>query len=376
MTLQVIFYGCCGPSNDQGIIAIDDVLLLSKSPVTSTNQFLSNFTSLVATGETLKHSSSVRSETTQTVSIPLATDVETSSIPSVIPCDFYPCECISTDNRTESDVSCPLIPTKQLRDEVFAKFENYSRKLGMFYIYPPPNDSILFDMFATTVTYINWFEIYCTHIEDDYYVDPLAFIPNIIVSYLYFEDCNFVSLNFLSQFSEVGELWFRNTSNFQDVLKTLPENLKINVLRIDQSYFIDLASDDFPRRSTGFTELRVWDNQQCTDEIIDMFYNWALGTSRDTLLKLYIFNNSLTKIPPGLSRFNRLAYFRIDNNILEPAIVRNGDLAFSDYTIGAGLSKCGIHTIEAGAFQGEKVKKNINMIYLSLFTLWNQHRGL
>jgi len=153
------------------------------------------------------------------------------------------------------------------------------------------------------------------------------------------------------------DLSFTNSSNLHDVLSTLPEEFTFNVLRIDKSYLLDLTVNDFPPHSTGLTELRIFNNEGIDDDIIDMFYNWALQFSKDSLVKFYLYDNGLKKIPSALWRFNGLAYFRIDGNILEPGIVKTGDLKLTDHTQIVQLSHCGIHTIEAGAFQGNlKIK--------------------
>ena len=124
---------------------------------------------------------------------------------------------------------------------------------------------------------------------------------------------------------------------------------------MNQSYLLDLTVNDFPIHFRGFTELRIFENEKISDDIVEMFVNWALQFSRDSLIKLYIFNNGLQKIPKGLWRFTRLTFFRIDGNHLDPGVVREGDLEFSDSVLLIQLSNCGIHTVEVGAFQGKKV---------------------
>ena len=114
-----------------------------------------------------------------------------------------------------------------------------------------------------------------------------------------------------------------------------------------------LQPQDFPKLSRGLIKLRVYENLEISDDTIDVFLTWMFDYSWDTLLKFYIYkNNGLKRIPTGLSKLNKLAFFRIDDNTLEPGIVKKGSLKFSDNTLVVYHSNCGIHTVEADAFQG------------------------
>ena len=288
------------------------------------------------------------------ISSALTTDVSFSTVPpnSEVTCPFDYCGCTKT-NINVYDVNCTLLPTNQIREQVFRKLEYYSSELGEFILTPPYNDTIPFDMFASSITYVNWFHMDCSYIDNLYDVDPLALSPFIFIYNFYFYHCNFANLTFLSQPLAINDLFFRNASNFQNVWKTFPVDSNVKILRISQSDLLDLTQNDFLPHSTGLTELRIYENEKINDDIVDMFFSWALKFSQDSLVNFYIFNNGLKKIPTRLSRFGRLAYFRMDNNILEPGIVKKGELGFSDYTRLVYLRFCGIHTIEAGAFQGE-----------------------
>jgi Leucine-rich repeat (LRR) protein len=227
------------------------------------------------------------------------------------------------------------------------------------YLYPMDGDSIpeyFFD--HDGVEYINNFEMNCGG-PSLFEASPLAFEQNVSTSINRFSliGCNFKNLAFLKglavEVGDLNQLNFLSSPNINETLTTLPDGFITPVLRITNSNLLGLNLFHYPQ-ILYLQELRVADNVMIDDNTIDALLNWMLQTSnKNSLTKLYIYNNGLKRIPSGLSRLSTLTHFRFDGNILEFGIVQKGELKFSDYTILVMLSNCGIHTIEPGAFQGK-----------------------
>jgi len=324
VTIQIIIYAFCEPNDGGGLIAIDDISLsrefptsstLSPSTTSSTTEDVTKNTTFSTSSDTILNMTAVEIiSTALTTQLPLSTIVT-----EVEECIFGPCACEQRDISTYN-VICQNIYTIQLRDEYFQKLEEYAYEFDWFEITPPFNDSIPFSMFASSISYVNWFTINCDYISNICEVDPFAFTPSLDVANFIFKNCDLANLTFLSQFKNKNDLTFTKSSNLHDVWHTFPVNLKSTVLRFESCNLLELTMDDFPPHSTGLNELRIFDTTEINDDIVNLFFSWALDFSRDSLIKFYIYNNGLKKIPTGLSRFNSLTYFRMDYNILESGI--------------------------------------------------------
>jgi len=270
--------------------------------------------------------------------------------------DFYPCSCYLAGGFG-MEILCSNVPLIELRDGFFHGI--YRLDMPSLYLYPMDGDSIppyLFD--HDGVEYINHFEMNCVG-PSLFEASPLAFENNVSATLNTFTlgGCNFKNLTFLKGLAdeayELYELTFVNSPNINETLKTLPGGFVTRVLRMYGSNLLGLDLVPYPQ-ILYLQELRVTDNVMIDDDTIDVLFNWMLQTTnKNSLIKFYIYNNGLKRMPSGLGRLSVLTYFRFDGNILESGIVKKGELKFSDYTIVIMLSNCGIHTIEAGAFQGE-----------------------
>jgi len=271
--------------------------------------------------------------------------------------DFYPCTCyLGGSWNTDPTIECINVSMIEVRDNFFNQVDSLS--IPFFYLYPPDNQIVPEYFFGMDgVQYILFFDVKCDYVQSLLEVSPLAFENNVSLEITNIEtfDCNFKDLEFLKGFVDgVNALSIHRSLNINETLGSVPTGFKVRSLGIYFSNLLGLVLNPFPQLHPDFTqELRVCDNEQISEDNIDLISNWMLQTSKDSLIKFYAYNNGLKKIPSGLWRFNRLTYFRFDRNILEPGIIFQGDLKFSDYTVIVRVSNCGIHTIQAGAFQGE-----------------------
>jgi len=271
--------------------------------------------------------------------------------------DYSPCSCYLVGGFG-MEVLCSNVLLIEVRDGFFSRMDHLN--MPTLFLYPMDGDSIpeyFFD--HDGVEYINHFEMNCFG-PSLFEASPLAFENNVSVTISTFTlgGCNFKNLTFLKgladEAGELNELVFGNSPNINETLKTLPDGFATKGLRINQnSNLLGLNLVPYPQ-ILYLQDLRVTDNVMIDDDTIDELLNWMLQTaSKNSLIKFYLFNNGLKRMPSGLWRLNALTYFRFDGNILESGIVKTEDLKFSDYTLLVMLSNCGIHTIEAGAFQGD-----------------------
>jgi len=314
-------------------------------------------TSYVTMTTAIRNSSSIISETSEFPIIETTT-VDPNTLCNGGTIDYSPCDCHLTGGETV--VECRNTPLVELRDGFFSRIERLD--IGFLYLYPMDGDIIpeyLFD--HDGVGFINYFHIICGGGSSLLEASPLAFENNVstVINEFILTGCNFKNLTFLKGLAntDVGPLLnslsFRESPNINETLKTLPDDFVTKILRITNSNLLGLNLLPYYPQIFYLEELRVTDNVMINDDTIDLLLNWMLQTTnKNSLIKFYIYNNGLKRIPSGLDRLSTLTYFRIDDNILESGMVKKGELKFSDYTLAVVLSNCGVHTIEAGAFQG------------------------
>jgi len=360
----VILYGYCNFQDDLGGVAIDDIALFHEASTITAQDDSTPSTSLILTDATSHFSTKTPVAIVDSTPILVTNELPTLSTmvdPTTL-CyegiyDFYPCTCFLGGTwGTEPQLDCINVSLIETRDNVFTKVD--SLYLPFFYLYPPDNESIPEYFFGVDgVQYMLFFELKCEYVQSLLEVNPLAFVNNVSLAITNLEtfDCNFKNFEFLKGFADgMNALSIQHSLNINETLGTIPNGFATRVLGIYYSNLLGLVLNPLPQIRPDFLqELRVCENEQISDDTIDVIFNWILQTSKDSLIKFYTFNNGLKKIPSGLWRFNRLTYFRFDRNILEPGIIFKGDLKFSDYTLVVMVSNCGIHTIQAGAFQGE-----------------------
>jgi len=135
-------------------------------------------------------------------------------------------------------------------------------------------------------------------------------------------------------------LQFIEVSNLHDILPTLPYGFEVDALHLNKSHQLDMI-ESLPPLSRGLVDFAVFDSHgQVSDITIDRFVQWLLDYSIDTLDRLYMNNNGLTKIPSGLNRFNNIQILPKESLNLDFAGI-------------VAIQFCGMHTIEEGAFQGD-----------------------
>jgi len=346
-------------------IAIDDIFLVrdvtSKSS-TARRGSTDSSTALKLTDLTYHHFSTIymtsnNPSSKETSDFPLeTTTVDPNTLCYGGTIDFSPCYCyVEEELKT---VECRNVTLIEIRDDFFSRMKGLD--ISFLFLYPMDGDIVpeyFFDQDG--VQNIDYFDIYCGG-PSLFVASPLAFVNNVstTINSLRFYGCNFKNLTFLKGLAtEVGnlaDLTFEGSQNINETLKTLPDGFVTKILRIQSSNLLGLTLSTYPQ-IFYLQELRVIDNVMIDDDVIDVLLNWMLQTTnKNSLIKFYLYNNGLTKMPFGMSRLNALTFFRFDGNILESGMVKKGELKFSDYTRVVKLSNCGIHTIEADAFQGEK----------------------
>lgn len=263
----------------------------------------------------------------------------------------------------EPHFNCSLVPMIDIRDGVFSRlYSNYY--LGFLDLTPLADDIIPENFLGFSVERLNWFYLRCDNVNGLLEANQLAFESNIttiefnnLVTY----NCNFVNLSFLSGMRHLDQLYFENSSNLYDVLKSIPLKFQVDLLVITKCSLLDLITE-FPPLSRGLIELKVHENEKMNDATIDLFLEWMSTTSIELLRKFYVYNNGLTRLPSTeLWRFKKLSFFRIDGNILQSGIVKKGSLRFITQVLLVMLDNCGIHTIEPGTFEGTYIK-TVNII--------------
>ena len=268
--------------------------------------------------------------------------------------DYFPCIC-SKFNMIEPHFNCSLVPMIDIRDGVFSRlYSNYY--LGFLDLTPPADDIIPGNFLGFSVERLNWFYLRCENVNGLLEVNPSAFENNItttefnnLVTY----NCNFANLSFLSGMRHLDQLYFENSSNLCDVLKSIPFEFQLDLLIITKCNLLDLITE-FPPLSRGLIELKIYEHEKVNDATIDLFLEWMLATSIDLLRKFYVYNNELTRFPSitELWRFKKLSFFRIDGNIIQSGILKKGSLRFTTQVLLVRLDNCGINTLAPGTFEG------------------------
>ena len=301
--------------------------------------------------------------TTLLLTTDMTTDVLLSSSTTIDPyhcdseIDYSPCIC-SRFNMIEPHFNCSLVPMIDIRDGVFSRlYSNYY--LGFLDLTPLADDIIPENFLGFSVERLNWFYLRCENVNGLLEVNASAFENNITTTQfnnLVTYNCNFANLSFLSGMRHLDQLYFENSSNLYDVLKSIPSEFQLDLLIITKCNLLDLITE-FAPLSRGLIELKVYENEKMNDATIDLFLEWMLATSINLLKKFYVYNNGLTRFPSTeLWRFKKLSFFRIDGNILQSGILKRGSLRFTAPVLAIMLDNCGINTIEPGTFEGTAMK--------------------
>ena len=186
-------------------------------------------------------------------------------------------------------------------------------------------------------------------------IDPLAFrLSQNSLAKLTVYNCNFglqKDFNFLNGFNKLEELNIYNTINMT-AFQYLPPLPSLQILRI--IYFSsELNRIAFPDLSPAkLKNLELWGNRISDEKADEIVAKLAASTSADSLEKLDLNSNFLTRIPSQVgSAFPKLKEVDLSGNYI--LHIPSSSLTFaSPYLEILDLYENGIKTIESGAFVG------------------------
>ena len=178
--------------------------------------------------------------------------------------------------------------------------------------------------------------------------------------------CDVTGLNFLflANFQQLSHLALHSDANVGLAeWRTLPPLPKLSTLRIWRSTGME-KWESFPVLNRGLSSIILYENKM-GNEAMDRILQWLVNDSKtvDTLNKLNIPENALTRVPKLLSAFKNLLSLDLSNNPLN-GILRNGSFnLLSSATL--FLDSSGITAIEPGAFSSELFNGIVSSIYVS-----------
>ena len=378
LLLQIIFNGFSSPFDENSLIAIDDIKFIPiPPPISSTERYSSATYSYYETSvslvtvelatenvkssectkvqKTLETSSYFNTATSGTTTDNNNKCVNSSEIPEGT--DFSPCSCYWYAPG-EPYVPCNLANMTEVRDGLFSRLNHIF--IGFLELTIMDGDFIPSIFLDSAARSINYLFIDCIYMKNPLRIHEEAFKnkDNNITEFVHieFRNCNLSSLNFFSGMKHIENVLFKNSSNLYEVFSTIPGDFGMDVLRITKCsnlFLIDNYSKLPGDLSMGLLEFRVFENEQVSDQTVDVMLEWLLSTeSKDSLKKLHLYDNGLTKIPTQLWRFTKLQYFSFDKNKLMTGIVEKGAFKFSYLLFAIWIGDCGIHTIQPDAYQG------------------------
>ncbi len=167
-------------------------------------------------------------------------------------------------------------------------------------------------------------------------------------------DLSLLDLAFLTGFDALTNLNFDDSSDVQTSLLSLPSLPSLTGLSFYSCPDFG-SSNSFPTLNNGLNYLSLGGNGW-TDERVAKIIDWTLDTSIDSLTELLIFGNSLSVPPPQIASFTRLNFLWIRDNT-GPLTLTSGSLTFQFPVFVLDVSNNAQLIIEAGAFQGDFIKK-------------------
>lgn len=268
--------------------------------------------------------------------------------------DFSPCECYQKPGQ--SQVICSAVNMTLVRDGPLSRVENFD--FYELYLSPLKGDFIPANFIQSAIQRIQTLTIDCFAIIPDVLiqVDPLAFESDLESSEydsIGLSRCYFPDLNFFSGIKKACQLLFSYNSNVHDILQSIPIEFQLDSMSFQSCDNLDLTYR-FPSLIYGLAELIMNFNSDFSDDAMDRYLQWMVSTSADTLVRLDISSNELTKIPTlPLSRLNNLISVNLNNNPFQSGILQKGSLSFAYPLSSISLYSCKIKTIEPGAFEGK-----------------------
>ena len=274
--------------------------------------------------------------------------------------DYSPCSC-SVDSNQFS-VSCYGVSVQTVRD-VFLRV-NDPEIYELRWTQPLPDDEtnaislppdFLGNTRVTSYIYIQntySYPMNCPNLV----IDPLAFRSSqnsLTGFYLSFLDFGLQKdFSFLNGFEKLEELSIYSLHNLT-AFQYLPPLPSLQTLSV-RSCPSELNQIPFPDLSPEKLKYLELDSSEISDEKADeIVAKLAASTSADSLEALYLYGNSLTRIPSQVgSAFPKLKTVFLNHNNISH--IPSFSLTFvSRYLEELSLSENGIKTIEIGAFRGK-----------------------
>ena len=274
--------------------------------------------------------------------------------------DYSPCSCSVVSNQFS--VSCYGVSVQTVRD-VFLRV-NDPEIYELRWTQPLPDDEtnaislppdFLGNTRVTSYIYIQntySYPMNCPNLV----IDPLAFRSSqnsLTGFYLSFLDFGLQKdFSFLNGFEKLEELSIYSLHNLT-AFQYLPPLPSLQTLSV-RSCPSELNQIPFPDLSPEKLKYLELDSSEISDEKADeIVAKLAASTSADSLEALYLYGNSLTRIPSQVgSAFPKLKTVFLNHNNISH--IPSFSLTFvSRYLEELSLSENGIKTIEIGAFRGK-----------------------
>ncbi len=266
--------------------------------------------------------------------------------------DVSPCIC-NNDQNGDPSMSCintNITDVVEVFDRVFFLFLRFFELID----FEAGEDGVIPENLLKN-TDVNTLTIQCKEsiplqIANNSFKGQKTFTTNIDLT-----GCNLsdTTLGFLEGFVSLKELKMASIPNMGSIFPNFPIRLSAMI-----SFTIDrclgwgkLAKTPRTMYQGSLKALYVTNSNDMNDEAMSIAMDWALHSFNTTLESIYVYNNSLKKMPHQLQSFIRLKYLDLKNNFFP--IITNASFVFKETTIRLlSLSQSKVEEILPGAFQG------------------------
>ncbi len=150
---------------------------------------------------------------------------------------------------------------------------------------------------------------------------------------IYYVDCTFLDLGFLSGFNELTSLTFFGLNNIQHCLPRLPPLPKLTSLNFTLCTGMNHINT-FPTRSNGLKVVIFFGyliddiDKSYNDETVDRIVDWLILSSANTLEQMTIeYMNQVTRVPHKIPSFKALTSISMYRNNI--STIKSGAFSFS-----------------------------------------------
>ena len=188
-------------------------------------------------------------------------------------------------------------------------------------------------------------------------IDPNAFNSSVLEKLNIFNcDLGRLDFSFVAEFRKLRYMMINNASNIEKAkwnqFLILPKYVQLEI-RNDKE--LQNNWNEWVRKlgplTNGLEKFKCYAGFD--DEPADLLVQWLLNSSVATLWHLELQKTKITKIPPGISNFQYIAYdLRITCDDSEIKVLAENSIKFKDLPFNIEISHCGIREIKPGAIQG------------------------